>query len=110
MPSSMITNHQLLSRYQELHTSFLSVTPGLKGEVVQLKELKLIKLFPKRKSYSLSPLPMILTNDPKSQTLEASKMIKQGVKTYWELKRYKKAHVVVEKEVCIQATFTGTQT
>ena len=37
-------------------------------------------------------------NDPKSGTLEASKMIKQTTKTYGILKRYKKAVMIREKE------------
>ena len=40
----------------------------------------------------------ISINDPKSGTLEASKMIKQTTKTYGILKRYKKAVMIREKE------------
>ena len=40
----------------------------------------------------------ISINDPKSGTLEASKMIKQTTKTYGILKRYKKAVMTREKE------------
>lgn len=37
-------------------------------------------------------------------------MIKQGVETYGELERYRKAHMVREKKACIQITVTGIQT
>ena len=37
-------------------------------------------------------------------------MIKQGVETYGELERYRKAHMVREKKVCIQTTVAGIQT
>ena len=40
----------------------------------------------------------ISINDPKSRTLEASKLIKQTTKTYGILKRYKKAVMIREKE------------
>lgn len=37
-------------------------------------------------------------------------MIKQGVETYGELERYRKAYMVREKKVWIQTTVTGIQT
>ena len=60
---------------------------GSADKIIKIKNRSTLK------SYSLCAQLMISMNDQKSEALEASKMIKQGVKTYGAVRRYPWKHL-----------------
>ena len=85
------------------HILFPSLIHSLKRVLAQLKELRLIRKYPERWCAKLLIvlLLMISMDVPKSR-VEASKMIRQAMERYEELKRYNTAPVKRESEAYTQ--------